>query len=379
MVVTVVYNNYDTHVLKSKFFGIFLMWLKILLTGSVMVVALFSYISPSFGLDDSLKSESLDMADFLTRPTFGLSHEDSSQIVDSGFKLNNQTFSITNNFHTPFQEQTITIGEETSLEATVFSQKGLRVQEFLFGVPQVGKAHLAEVGLEVWINFEGDIENIKVIQESEVIDEGSIVATHEKVNCQSFSNEKKCDSTKLSVVFLEPLQYKVMAIKAIDWKNRYQITYLNDGIYVSGDSLNPLPSEIISPQTQKEVPIKVTQSKKYSVLWVSEDGRVFERNTFGSFKQIINSFERFEDSGNPRSRVHSGFWSVLKDEQTRAVGVFNSTSLVSDLPESFSYSFPETKERITSDIKKIMQEQEEIAKKIIEKSLVQARFSNTEP
>jgi len=356
-----------------------LLKLQISLIGAVLIGTSFTFMPLSFGLDHSITTEDLDEKEYLTRPTFGLSHENGKKIVDNGFKLNTETFSIHNNHHTPFSEQIINLGEMTSFETRVFSEKGIRVQEFLFGVPEVGKAHMAELGVEVWINSEGEIENVKAIQKSNVIDEDNIISTHEKVKCKSSSREKICDSTQISIKFLEPLEDKVMAIKAIDWKNRYQITYLNHGIDVSGDSLNPLPTALISSPKQKEGPIEITQSKKYSVLWVSEDGRVFERNRFGSFNQIIDSFDRFEDSGNPRTRVHSGFDSIIKYEQEKAVDVFNATSLKSELPEIFSYTFPEPEERITEEIKQIMIEQETIAKKIIEESSIQARFSNTIP
>jgi len=80
----------------------------------------------------------------LTRPTFGISHETFETIVDSGFRFNDQSFTINDNFHTAF------IGEVNSFEAKIYADKRLKVQEFLFGIPNVGEAHLAELGVEVW-------------------------------------------------------------------------------------------------------------------------------------------------------------------------------------------------------------------------------------
>jgi len=316
--------------------------------------------------------------DYLTRPTFGLDHKKSAKVVDYGFKLNDKKFSINNNYHTPFEQQIIDVGQTYSFEATVLAKQGLAVQEFLFGIPSVGDAHMAEVGIEVWFDNLGQIQMVKVIQDSEVIDENKIVATHEKSKCRSLEIEENCDTTKIEVMFLEPLQNKIMAIKAIDAKNRYQITYLNEGIDVSGKSLNPMKISVIPSPKKNEGVIMVTQTEKYSVLWAAEDGRIFERNSFGSFKQINQSFERFQDSGEPLTRNHSDFIHVIGNERLKMVKIFNATSLVSELPESFAYSFPEEHERITDEVKQKMTEQEKIAQKIIEESNLQARFSNTQ-
>jgi hypothetical protein len=141
----------------------------------------------------------------LTRPTFGLSHENHETIVDSGFRFNDQSFTINDNFHTLFAQQTINIGEVNSFEAKIYADKGLRVQEFLFGIPNVGEAHLAELGVEVWYDYNGEIEDVRAVQKSNVIDKETIVVTQEKTKCQATDYEEKCNTTNVSMVFLEPL------------------------------------------------------------------------------------------------------------------------------------------------------------------------------
>jgi hypothetical protein len=123
--------------------------------------------------------------------------------------------------------------------------------------------------------------------------------------------------------------------------------YLNEGIDVYGKSLNPMKSLVIPSPKKNEGPIMVTQTEKYSILWTTEDGRIFERNTFGSFKQINQSFERFQDLGKPLTRNHSEFGKVMENERLRLIKIFNATNLISELPGSFAYSFPEEHERIT--------------------------------
>jgi hypothetical protein len=310
-----------------------------------------------------------------TRPTFAVSHEDfQTQIVENGFRFNTNEYTLTNNHHTDFPEEEVEIGTSNSFSATVYADKGLKVQEFLFGIPNVGEGHLAELGVEVWYKIDGEIEDVKVIQKSEVIDLSSISVVHQKVKCSQDDTETKCDNTTVSMKFLEPLKDKVMAIGAIDFDRRNQRTSLNEGFNISGESLNPMLSKMIPSSVRNEGAIQVTQNSKYSPYWTSEDGRLFEMNSFGSFKQINQSFERFQDTGSAFSRQHSAFEGILQYEENRAKNVFDSTKLISDQPNSFKYHI-EIKDRIHDEVKQEMLLQEQIAKRILDEMDKQARHS----
>ena len=330
--------------------------------------------SQSTGIIEIDKDSKGGSDEHLTRPTFGVSHETFDSVVDTGFKFNDQPFPISNNHHTPFEEQSVIIGKTNSFAATIYADKGLKVQEFLFGIPNVGEAHLAELGVEIWYDNNGEIDDVKAVQKSNVIDKSSILATHEKTKCRALDIEEKCNTTNISMTFLEPLKDKVMAIKAIDYKNRYQITYLNEGLDISGNSLNPMLTKMIPSNVKNEGLVQVTQTAKYSPYWVADNGRFFEMNNFGSFKELKMPFERFHDSGDPKTRMHSEFGGMLAYEQKRALDVFDSSNLISKLPESFTYDFLESDDRITDELKAKMHEQENIAQEIIEKYQIESRW-----
>jgi len=93
---------------------------------------------------------------------------------------------------------------------------------------------------------------------------------------------------------------------------------------------------------------------------------MFEMNSFGSFKQINQSFERFQDTGTAYTRMHSGFGGIIAYEQDRAVDIFDASNLVSELPASFAYIYPETGQRITDEMRQAMLLQEQIAKGILD-------------
>ena len=267
-----------------------------------------------------------------TRPTFGVSHETREDVVvDNGFRFNGESFAVIDNHHTPFDEQIIEIGAFNSFAATVYADKGLKVQEFLFGVPEIGMGHLAEMRVEVWFDYAGEIKDYIVYQDSEIIDRASLLVTHQKSKCQATDIEENCDTTFMYAVFLEPLEDKTMAIKAIDFKRRSQTTYLNDGFDVTGNSLNPMNTMMIPSTVKYEGLIKVTQNEKYSELWTTDDGRIFEMNSFGSFNQINQEFKRFQDSGKPDNRLHSGFERIIEFEAERALKVFDASEILGDM------------------------------------------------
>lgn len=310
-----------------------------------------------------------------TRPTYGISHEDrETQVVENGFTFNNEQFTITDNHWTPFEEQSIEIGTVNTFSAKVYADKRLKVQEFLFGIPDVGESQLAELGVEVWYDFDGNIDDVKVVQKSDVIDADTVSVSHEKTKCLATDPEPLCDTTTVSMTFLEPLKDKVMAIKAIDFKNRDQRTYLNEGFDISGDSLNPMLTNMIPSNIRDAGLLKVTQLAKYSPYWKSDDGRMFEMNSFGSFKEINQSFERFQDKGDAKTRLHSGFEGIVEHEQQRATQIFNSSELASELPSSFAYIFPDSGQRLTDDMIQEMIHQEELAKNILDEMDKQTRY-----
>ena len=133
-----------------------------------------------------------------------------------------------------------------------------------------------------------------------------------------------------------------------------------------GKSHFSMLSNMIPSTIRNEGLIQVTQVAKYSPYWTTEDGRMFEMNSFGSFKLINQKFERFQDTGDARNRMHSGYGGVIAYEQNRALDLFDSSKFISELPESFAYIYPETGERITDEMIQEMLLQEEIAKRTLD-------------
>jgi len=170
-------------------------------------------IYEGFSIPTTAKSSGGSDYQWKTKPTFGLDHNTFRPLVDGGFSFNGKSHDITDNWWTPFAEQKVKIGSINSFTAKAYADKQLRVQEFLFGIPEVGDAHNAELGVEIVYDYSGEIEMINVVQKTDIIDIDSIKVKHSKSKCQSDDTVERCDTTRLSMKFLEPLQDKIMAIK----------------------------------------------------------------------------------------------------------------------------------------------------------------------
>jgi|APSaa5957512535_1039671.scaffolds.fasta_scaffold20407_2 hypothetical protein len=254
---------------------------------AVGLVGTMVFISSPLVASSSSSSGGSDNA-HKTKPTFGIDHNTSVQQIEGGFGFNDESFDITDNYWTPFAEQEVRIGEMNTFTSKVFADKQLKVIEFLFGIPEVGEAHLAELGVEVHYDHQGEIIDFKAVQKSNIIDIDSVKVENYPSKCVKEDKYKICTTTAISMIFNEPLQDKVMALKAIDQKNRYQITYLNEGFDISGESLNPMITLMIAGIEKNEKPILLTQIEKYSDIWLSADGRFFEMfDMSDSFKLIV--------------------------------------------------------------------------------------------
>ncbi|MFB5613446.1 MAG: Ig-like domain-containing protein, partial [Nitrosarchaeum sp.] len=231
------------------------------------------------------------------KPTFGKVYATDNQYVIDGFGYGTFAKTITDNFHTEFLMVEIPTGTEYPFYAKGYFANGIQSQEFCFGIPEAGKGYLAESCVEVYFDSgngnDKKITNIKVIQNTNVISD--VVAQHEMANCNAYDTGKPCDKTMITVSFLEPLQNSVMMIKGIDLTRESTETYLNEGFNVSGKQFTELPSVMIPSPTKYEGLIKVTQSEKYSNTWITDDGRAFDRNDFGSFTWTNQSFDSVQN------------------------------------------------------------------------------------
>ena len=271
-----------------------------------------------------------------SKPTFGISYLTNEQIVANGFGYDGKTKTITHNFHTDFEKVDIPTGESYTVFAKGYFPNDVWIQEFCFGIPEQGKGYLAESCVEVHFDSkhgeDKEITGTKIVQKSQVLNLLDVI--HEMADCYSNTGKGLCDKTSVTLVFNEPLKYDVMMIKGIDQKRKTTETYLNEGFHVDGKQFTDLPNNMIPSPVKYEGLIKVTQSEKYSNIWISDDGKMFERNDFGSFYQINRTFERFQDTGDMRDRTHYKFADWKKTQAENAILYFDS-SMIQGIDKGF--------------------------------------------
>ncbi len=311
------------------------------------------------------KSGSGNDSQWKTKPTFGDSHQTYKPLVDCGFTFDGICYDITDNWHTDFDQLVINTGETHTFALKAYSENKLKMMELQLGVPIIGESRNAEVSILAVFDY-----NTNIIDTSISGDVDSITNLHIsnfKVKCQPSDDVEKCDMVVYTMKFLEPIQNDVLGIQAVDQKRRTQTTFLNEGFDIIGKSLNPMNNAVIAGPEKYEGSILVTQESKYSDIWVSQDGREFEKNNGGSFTQVNKVYETPEISG----RSGQVFQSLLQSEHDKA-----NESLKSMFPRLydepfdkidniFAYEFPDRVEKSEDvDLKNKMKVQEIIAQKM---------------
>jgi hypothetical protein len=268
------------------------------------------------------------------KPTFGRSHETGELVAEGGFSANGEIFDITDNWHTDFKLMTLNVGERNTFTAKTLSPYGLQSIEFMFGVPQVGSAHEAEAAIEITLDRDLNVINISTVQKDNLIDPDSVLAKADMVRCKGDDINKNCHYITVSASFNEaPLSY-VFALKGIDFTKRSHLTYLNEGLEVTGDSLNPPTTMMISANKKGASLMLVTQIDKKNDMWINDSGIEFERNSFGTFLRTTPvEVVRDDPMVKVMTRLNSNFEAMKINEMYKAVEVFDSSLLQKELPD----------------------------------------------
>jgi len=288
--------------------------------------------------------------DHNSRPTFGMDHKRNEPRVDTGLAINGMPYPILDNFHTDMPFVAIHIGEIQNFTAKVYAPHSLKIMEFLFGIPEQGSWNEAEASIEILTNYNGDAlgEDITQSLTSPIINATSLQYSISKVKCLPSDNTEPCYRVSLEFSFLERPLGNVVALQAIDESRKNQISYFNDGLDITGESLNPpVTQEIISDIKYNGLQT-IQRIDKVNDVWVtldkSEPVLTYQQNDHGTFIALeYRFFEKTPDvmTSNP-DRLHSEFIKSIKFEQKRAVQYFDSALYLGQLDPAWSHHWKET-------------------------------------
>ena len=260
-------------------------------------------------------------SDWKTKPTFGLSWENNQPFVSGGFTLNDYTLDITNNWHTSFVPVNGVIGKENNAKIKVYAPKGLNTVMLSLGVPEVGKINDAETNIIVSIlpNYTGTISyviaEITHEQKDSLVDETQTTATLSKSLCNDSDIIEKCYTVDINFVVLAPLKSDPIALAAIDTKNRYTTTYINEGLTFTGNSmLEPATAQLVvkkGNQYDAETIDLIQQDRRHN-LWEDQYGNLWTQNDHDTWIQLTFPENTPTDSYvNVMTRMHSAFDSRI--------------------------------------------------------------------
>ena len=316
--------------------------------GEYQLLTLVDYSTPttSGGSSDDNRS----------RPTFGINYKTFDQLVTNGLIINDHVFNVTNNYYTPIPMQNMTVGDIQHFTAKVFAPHSLNTLEFLFGIPEVGKWNEAETSIEFYTNYDGEDLGYLIIEDNDtdstIINETSLEYSISKGKCNAQDNTEHCISVSALISFNEPLTGKVLAVQAIDNDRMNQIIYFNDGLHITGDSLNPPTVQQIMSQIKYKGLQTVQLIDKEQDIWQSMDKLepvlLYKQNDHGTFIPI--EFRTFEstpsDARTNPDRLHSEFKNIITYEIKRATKIFDSSLFVSEGKPSWSYVYPPQVDRM---------------------------------
>ena len=314
--------------------------------------------------DDSQpkKKKSSSSNDWHKKPTFGQSHLTYKQIVDNGFSFNGHSLTITDNWHTDFLLTSSIIGDTNTVTIKTYSADPLKWVDLHLGVPRQGGFSEAEshINLVVSRNYTNPvdytIDEINHYQKENLIDESDTTASVNKVKCQSTDNDEKCYEFTILFAVNAPLMDNVVAISAMDEKRRQHVTYINEGVEFTGTSLlDPHTAQLMEKLGNQydATIIELTQQDRRYNIWEDQHGYLWSQNEYGTWMQTTHpDFERFQDNiSNVMTRQNSNFASLIEHERQKALLVFDSSDIASQVGDYFAYDYSNI-DRDTSKLEK---------------------------
>ena len=316
--------------------------------------------TPSEPADPPKKKKGDGSNDWHKKPTFGKNHLTHKQIIDNGFTFNDYSLTITDNWHTDFVKTSSIIGDTNTVKIKTYAADPLKWINLYLGVPRLG--HISDAESEIHLVVSRDysnpvgytIDEINHYQDEGLVNVDDTTASLQKAKCQASDNDEKCYEFSIDFTVMAPLHEEVVAISAMDDKRRQHVTYINEGVEFTGESLlDAHTAKLMQKKTnqgQAEIIELIQQDRRYNV-WEDQHGYLWTLNEYGTWTQITAAeFKRHQDgTGNVMTRQNSNFASLIEQERQKALLVFDSGDLISELDDYFAYDYS----NVTSDMSKL--------------------------
>jgi len=291
--------------------------------------------------------------DHLKKPTFGtyeLTHE---QAVSCGYSMDGVCRDVTD-WHVDYERDVIRVNSTHDFALKAYSPIGYLAQfQLAFGVPEVGSSISqaeAVIIVDLARNYTDpstyQVAGVSYLNENSVIGEDATIYL-DLTECTT-GFEGDCLRVSIDgVLFRERMHHEPFAIFAMDRDRRTATHYMNEGILVEGESLNPAPQETVGIKQHcnqhAAALIELVRTDKLGDLWEDQWGSIWTRNGHGTWLQITRETpERVQDGEwSVMTRLHSDFGTLVQSERDRALLVFDSSYIQSWPEPAFAHEIPE--------------------------------------
>ena len=304
-----------------------------------------------------------------TPPTFG-KNKAGKIVVSGGFAFNNVEPVDVTDFHTDFSLIAVITNVTNTATVKVYENQGISsiaMVQFGLGMPEVGSP-LSDAQTLVEISLaQGEIDSVTTVDSNNLVDVTDV--TTETVDCMA-DTAYECLEIAMKYVYRDQPKYNVMAINAMDTHRNTNTNYLNDGIVVTGQSMNdPLVQKVDAAKAathyypQKAGLVTLTLVDYKTDMWQDEYGYMWSTNDYGPY--LVDDIPRPIQDADPLSewsgyndRLHSEFaqykeLQIQKAEDTMQMSYSNAKGFTTDSdfhkPKSFAYEFRDPKQCYEGD------------------------------
>ena len=239
-----------------------------------------------------------------TRPTFGISEQTLRSIVTCGYSMDGMCTDV-NKYHVDYTRQSIQTGSTHDFTLKAYAHNGMKTFVIGFGVKEVGSP-VSQSEAIITVNLSRDysldstyvIDSVEYNNDNNVIGEDATFAIS-KVPCNAASNSAQCTELSISdVLFREVMYDEPFLIEAIDMKRKSTTHFMNEGLLITGDSLNDPPITELSKKISSQsgfIVYELTRTDKINNIWTDQFGYTWSESNPGNWfyvdgpKPIVSS------------------------------------------------------------------------------------------
>ncbi len=305
--------------------------------------------------DDGFKPDSRGGGnddEWQTAPTFGVSPQTGGQMVSCGYSMDGICRDVLD-YHVDYRRESIQTDTKHDFTLRAHSAAGVQQFQIGFGVPGVGSpigdaeaVLTVELGRDYTADSTYEILDAVYTDPNDVIGEAALGV--ELVGCMSPADPTRCVELSIEgLLFREQMYHEPFVIYVMDVQRWSAQNYMNEGLLVQGDSMNPAPLDTAGiykrGQQYEAAVIQLERTDKLADLWADQWGNEWARNSHGTwYRTVPDAFERHQDvPWKVMNRMNSNFATLVQAEQDRAVLVFDAAQLVREPGSVFAYEYPD--------------------------------------